>query len=233
MLGHHMAPTPLPCEGNLLKNLRGESGYYHVIVQVTAAIADVEDLVSALAFRELEVFEVWKDLFPLAQDRIEFLENLSSDLSPKACDNIPACQIDDWQCGGHRQVCSSYGPPGTQCVLTIHYRAARLKSVVIGRERAPIRALLHHGYRTHRRDTLTQQVQIMAAQPDCPFFTSFDYFGGRVKIGFRDTSGSRARAGRDKVVGQPSGQRRPDPTAYSTYYGGQQQADLCRASVHK
>ncbi|KAJ7513053.1 hypothetical protein B0H11DRAFT_2268030 [Mycena galericulata] len=190
-------------EGQLEQILRrilfGNLVYYYVIVQVKRGLPIVEDLISVHPLKQFAILETWTQFNALATERIQLMESFSVDLvSTRACDNVECgeirdrtsfrrcsgcqafyycsqrCQMDDWRSGGHRKVCGGYGYLG----LT-----SQIRSTLVTRERAFLRALLDHDYQAHRASICAKQVEFMAARPDSPFFTSFDYIAGTVNIG--------------------------------------------------
>ncbi|KAJ6502931.1 hypothetical protein C8R47DRAFT_219394 [Mycena vitilis] len=119
------------------------------------SLSKAEDLASTPAFQKSEISLAWQEFVSLAKERIQFLEEASAEVTLRACHNLEcgniqekqhsrrcsgwksfyycsqACQVNDWQHGGHRKACYPYGRIG----LTSH-----MKSAVISRERSLLRA---------------------------------------------------------------------------------------------
>ncbi|KAJ6518588.1 hypothetical protein DFH09DRAFT_228634 [Mycena vulgaris] len=180
-----------------LRVLAGNLIYYRVVFQLASGLTEVSERFGADIFHE-SCLAQWDQFFALAAPRVAFLEPFSSEDSSQACDNRPCgvirhkshfqrcsgckafyycsatCQINDWQRGGHRAVCSEYG------TLSL---TSQVKSTLSARSRTFLRAILHTDYTENRPFICEQQVAFMAARPNVPFFTLFDYTAGAaVKI---------------------------------------------------
>ncbi|KAJ7202561.1 hypothetical protein GGX14DRAFT_653671 [Mycena pura] len=150
------------------------------------ALAGVEKLVCANAFRNSEVFAAWLSFVAIAEERFKILQFLENPVF-KACDNLQCgeirekglfkrcsgcqtfyycskkCQISDWREGGHRSAC-------------VHMTASRVRNEFSFRQRAYWRAVIHHDYQQNFNAICAKQVRFMAANPTCKILvTVFDY----------------------------------------------------------
>ncbi|KAJ7438366.1 hypothetical protein B0H11DRAFT_2254649 [Mycena galericulata] len=175
--------------------------YYHNVVQLEIALADIDDLVSADTFRESKIFGDWETFVAVAEERIEVLSDLEGGeyMACKACDNLKCnkiaaktdfwrcsgcqvfyyccqdCQVADWKQGGHRTACRQYRS------LSLNEPETNLFT----REREFLRALIQRDYQSSITSICADQIAFMAAHPaseDDVFITLFDYFANPVKI---------------------------------------------------
>ncbi|KAJ7105014.1 hypothetical protein C8R44DRAFT_746254 [Mycena epipterygia] len=200
----------LPCARKINHHLRDllrraiPSGliYYYVVVQLQSSRAAVEELVSTDAFKNSSVYGEWEHFMTVTDDRFDVLADVAYP-AEMACDNLkcdiidekPAfercsgcksvyycsreCQIADWREGSHRKACRSY----ESASLTLKATAELSKPIFTVRERAFIRALLHHDYTMHASSICKKQVEFMAAHPTCDLLiTLFDYCAGHLQI---------------------------------------------------
>ncbi|KAJ7116887.1 hypothetical protein C8R44DRAFT_791594 [Mycena epipterygia] len=197
----------LPCARKINHHLRSllrraiSSGlfYYYVVAQLQSSRAAVEELVSTDAFKNCSVYGEWEHFMTVTDDRFDVLTDVDYP-AEKACDNLKCdiidekssfercsgcksvyycsreCQITDWQEGAHRKACRSY--QSASLSLT-----ELSKPIFTVRERAFIRALLHHDYTMHASSICKKQVEFMAEHPTCDLLiTLFDYCTGHLQI---------------------------------------------------
>ncbi|KAJ7440217.1 hypothetical protein B0H11DRAFT_2353802 [Mycena galericulata] len=175
--------------------------YYHNVVQLEIALADIDDLVSADTFRESKIFGDWETFVAVAEERIEVLSDLKGGeyMACKACDNLKCnkiaaktdfwrcsgcqvfyyccqvCQVADWKQGGHRTACRQYRS------LSLNEPETNLFTC----EREFLRVLIQRDYQSFITSICADQIAFMAAHPACEddvLITFFDYFANPVKI---------------------------------------------------
>ncbi|KAJ7657759.1 hypothetical protein DFH06DRAFT_1473055 [Mycena polygramma] len=169
-----------------------------VITQMKKAVADVRKISGSSRFMKSPIFAVWKDLVELVITRAAILEKweAAGALTFLACDNVLCgniqlknefkrcagccsanycsgdCQAIDWR-DGHREVCDDL-------------RAIRCKypETVPPRERAFMRALMHHDYQKQLFHIGIREAMFMRDHPGEEYIIVFDYAksGGPVKF---------------------------------------------------
>ncbi|KAJ7673953.1 hypothetical protein DFH06DRAFT_1467324 [Mycena polygramma] len=168
----------------------------NVLADIGTAHMALEGPFSAEGF-DPEVWNAWNAFSETLLERLDVLRTFDTraNVSLKACDNMDCniikekiqlrrcsgcrdllycsreCQRFDWGEGGHRD----------QCVV---HRTQRIDIELAStpRERAFMRALLHHDYLQFRTYLRSQWVKMWAADPDIKCSTLFDYRMGYVKI---------------------------------------------------
>ncbi|KAJ7604512.1 hypothetical protein DFH06DRAFT_1254770 [Mycena polygramma] len=192
--------------------------YPGVLTALDTSLDDVDELVTAAAFKKSRIYDRWTQFSELAEDRIRVLDayNDRETRSMKACDNLDCgiirpkstfqkcsgclslyycsepCQTLDWVKGGHRRVCKIYGRPSLptddELELTV-------------RERSFLRTLVHHEYMKtlSKVKIFSQTVIAMATHPGEGTLVLYDYTKGSAKINLQPLSG----AGTKKALGGP------------------------------
>jgi hypothetical protein len=74
----------------LLVTLPASTVYCSVVAQLPAALLDAKDLTETPTFRALPIYRHWQAFYSLAQERIRFMQDMTSIVSYKACDNMQA-----------------------------------------------------------------------------------------------------------------------------------------------
>ncbi|KAJ6517410.1 hypothetical protein C8R47DRAFT_1255011 [Mycena vitilis] len=192
--------------------------YPGVLAALDGALDDVDELVTAAAFKKLPIYERWVKFSELAEERISVLDayNDRETQSQKACDNLECgiirlkstyrkcsgclslyycskpCQALDWTKGGHRRVCRIYGHLSLPSDKEINLTA---------RQRSFLRTLVHHEYMKilSKVEIFSQTVAAMATHSDEGTLVLYDYTEGPAKINLQPLSG----AGTKKALGGP------------------------------
>ncbi|KAJ7676785.1 hypothetical protein DFH06DRAFT_1169030 [Mycena polygramma] len=177
--------------------------FFHNVLQLGSAIDGVLPLVVTDDFRACEVCTSsdWENFMTVASERMEIFDGLDDTVASKACDNLKCTTIDakaqfkrcggcstfyycskecqkvDWQHGGHRSACRTYGD------LSLNASNSNDSIMPSGRECDFFRALLQKDYGLDMRPIYRAQLKFMMANPMCTlFFTLFDYCTTPVKI---------------------------------------------------
>ncbi|KAK7017816.1 hypothetical protein R3P38DRAFT_2985551 [Favolaschia claudopus] len=158
---------------------------------VRRSFYELEDATATAEFRHSKIFEDWEIFVKLARGRIEILDDEQFEEPWKACDNLKCgnfdakqefkrcsrcksfyycsseCQKTDWQSGGHRTACKSYGN------LIMH--ESMPGSSLGTRERDYLRSLLRHDYIANIEKICAEQIKAMSANRSAVLLTVFDY----------------------------------------------------------
>ncbi|KAJ7440789.1 hypothetical protein B0H11DRAFT_2252609 [Mycena galericulata] len=181
--------------------------YYHVLADLETAYFAVTDGGRAPSFCYPELSEAWSSFSQTLIARLDVLRAFDSKdyISLAACDNVEEkksfrrcsgcrhlfycsrkCQTLDWR-RGHRNSCALYRTRNNNVNLTY-----------TSRERAFMRALVHHDYKVARTHICSQLVSIWATQPDETCFTIFDYRFPAVRIKVHTMDAALAGGAQDR-----------------------------------
>ncbi|KAJ7495031.1 hypothetical protein FB451DRAFT_1387125 [Mycena latifolia] len=153
--------------------------YYAVLAEIEKALLRVADITSTNDFRRSSMFTEWQkftELAPLkACDNIRCHEIRGKDMFRRCaeCANAyycsAACRSFDWRHGGHWALCESY-------LLSCLGKHDSMPP----RDRAFLRALLHHDYEASKAETYSRILRFMHGnpmQPLIPFIAPDDHDG--------------------------------------------------------
>ncbi|KAJ7738317.1 hypothetical protein B0H16DRAFT_1570434 [Mycena metata] len=166
--------------------------FHSILLQMKTALIDTEQLSGDPRFIESALFADWTALVSLAKQRIVVLDEWEAAGRPsfRACDNMVCgkidekggvqccgaclsanycstdCQRADWQIG-HREVCGDLRVERSRCLDS-----------VCSRDRAFMRALVHHDYQRLLPSISMDQVKFMRRNLDSKeFVVVFNYHG--------------------------------------------------------
>ncbi|KAK7006341.1 hypothetical protein R3P38DRAFT_3037925 [Favolaschia claudopus] len=174
--------------------------FHDVVVALEAALSDIDNLTSTVAFRKSPLFQDWKTFIKLARHYIAVLDLEEFREPERVCNNLTCgitdkkskfrrcsgyrcrssyycsseCQKTDWKTGGHRSACQSYG--------TLLLRESFSNMALSNTEREFLRALIHHHYATNIDFICAQQIGFIASNPNDVFLTYFDHRSSPLKI---------------------------------------------------
>ncbi|KAJ7215365.1 hypothetical protein GGX14DRAFT_391802 [Mycena pura] len=164
----------------LSKYLPGSTVYYSMLIQLHAALVEIQDLEPASCFKTLVAD--WNQLIDLVHMRMKVADEFKSGslTALRACDNLAcltrfycsrSCQKADWR-NGHRSICHD-----------LRERYIDNAGVYSSRDRAFLRALLHHDYIRQQEDIAFSALRFMHTnRSKLPYF-QFDYtHGGQCKV---------------------------------------------------
>ncbi|KAJ7614979.1 hypothetical protein FB45DRAFT_249847 [Roridomyces roridus] len=229
--------------------------YFHVVVAYGDALTEVQDLISGDDFKRTGLYSDWKNLFALADERIEALAEYQSPgfKAQKACDNQECgiiqesscfkrcsgcrvfyycsveCQKKDWR-HDHKNFCPSHES------LLLSADAAEPKLTFT--ERSFLRTLLHRNYLKERRSICAQQARVLAKYdqakhlPDA-LFTFFNYCDPAhpsIEVHPIDASDAEARADLQQIVACTENPEWLDVTQRASGSGGRYQLHAMRVN---
>ncbi|KAJ7913594.1 hypothetical protein B0H13DRAFT_1873720 [Mycena leptocephala] len=190
--------------------LTPSSVHYYALADLATAYFAAAKSIGPEAFCRADVFEAWARFTQAVHSRLGVFRSFDSNncISRGACNNVecgivleksrlkrcsgcrelfycsPRCQSLDWH-HGHRESCPWH---------LIHRTNSELTHT--SRERAFLRALLHHDYESARTGLYTVLVNAWATEPDAAFYTMYDYRSGGVTVSMH-----RIKAGRTEGQG--------------------------------
>ncbi|KAJ6526651.1 hypothetical protein B0H19DRAFT_1196718 [Mycena capillaripes] len=166
--------------------------YYSVLSQLRVSLVDLGDRDARSAFGTSDLRELWDEFLTLVQLRLQVVDeyDMGSLTVLLACDNLEcvkiggkdlfkrcggccmskycsrACQIHDWQRGGHRQTCGA--------LASRRNRDSHLSA----KDRSFLRALLNNEYAARQEEIAMQKLHFMREYPTEVPYTIFNYTEG-------------------------------------------------------
>ncbi|KAF8186137.1 hypothetical protein K438DRAFT_1973504 [Mycena galopus ATCC 62051] len=189
LVGHPLVPDATEHVCALFNFLASTRVYYSVLAEIegmSPALDKILDQNDPVIMRS-PVFDAWKTFTESAAERQKMKQRFDSDESPSslACDNTECnkifekskfkrcagckymsycsrdCQKRDWKEGGHREECQK--------------NRLTTSGLLVKRNRAFLRALVHYDYETRCEEVLEKQVEFEHGNPGTKFYTLFDY----------------------------------------------------------